>query len=642
MGGGKEKTYSDIHSSQIYDQGDNLYTAELIRMFASMGGIFPAAYTKSMIDASTKYFNVNYLEKLGVTCRVNVPIKTIMNENVIEGVSDRLGFKPAFTAILVCVMNDIDGNAFTMRAERLKAYFENEFEVDTSVTVSFTETHEVQIKDETFSAPICTGTCPSGASVDFYGTDLHTAILGTNQAVITISTDTNLYHETDALLGYTFADPIQMNGLTEVLMDEYEKVEDDEGNVSWEPTDNQIWKTVPEDTRTLFFVRAAYRDDTECTVCQADDTPVVNPDGWSVYDGAFFRDELRWSPRELSALVLPIKDDFKFASTDKYQRLLMNSYGFKEDDFRDSLSDENIKAALMTYATAIENGQLIETDELLRKYFLYMYTTENGKTEVNINHDLYDIRYGTGKTTCDETGNCDTTYISQIIFDGDVFDIEDGQHLYMMPLEPLLEIPFKDRYDFLKRDMCLFANTEITVKLKWYQTGFFKFVFTIVSIGFALFTGGATAAAWTAASMIVGHLATQLFGEQIGMVVGILFGTLKIAGGSLRIGFDSNRMLDNILDNWFDLAIGSIGKVSQSIVKSEMKSLQKEIETITEETKEAREELEEVADRYLYIPLAQYDDYYDTLYNGYRTLYSEAMYDPYIGIRASTQIGAFG
>ncbi|OQX84619.1 MAG: hypothetical protein B6D63_04105 [Candidatus Latescibacteria bacterium 4484_7] len=616
--GGKSKTYRDIKAQPIYNDDANLYSYELIRMFASVGTIDPVMFTRSMIDASKRYFNTKYLEKLGVAVEIIAEYEEITIEKIFENIYDRIGTTPVKTILYFGAYEDMNGNPVIMRASRLKEYFESNYETETAHSHTFTDSFNFHVfrQGESYQW------CERPFCKNIYPNDIHKTLFGSDDASETIDTITYLYHATGSDTGYMIADPIQMDGLTRVLMDEYRH----DGAV-WQPTHNQAWITIPEDRRTLYAIKYSYRNDGDCyepTSCSP------NPNGWTSELYFEWKENIQPEVHNTHSMIIPIKNNFSFVSTDKYQRIVMSSYGFDIDDFRDNLSDPDIKAAFISYSSDLD-----EPNPIVKEYGERLYSADFGANTVKISNDYYAMIYDTGKT---DDGS---EYLTNIEFNGHTFAIPDDQRMYILPLEPINKISFTDRYDFIQRDLCLWGNVENEVHLKWYQTGFFKFVFMVVSVGIAFLTGGTTAAMLAMMGQVIGTIAVSIFGKEVGQIVALAFSLVSPTNIGTTINISTQQILTMIKQHWFDILIGLTNMVAKAIIGEKQKAIAGEYREVVEDTQNMQKQLDEMRGRYLYAPLRAYDDYYAMMYEEPYRFTDSQMYNPLQGLSNMTTIGAF-
>jgi len=105
--------------------------------------------------------------------------------------------------------------------------------------------------------------------------------------------------------------------------------------------------------------------------------------------------------------------------------------------------------------------------------------------------------------------------------------------------EVLIKLPFASYLELLQSSLVLFVYTSITVTTKWYQSGFFRFVLTVVAVAIAVLSwGAASAASYSLLSVVAAVGATagailavaSLAGIDLGVVGDILQVVAIVAG----------------------------------------------------------------------------------------------------------------
>ena len=105
--------------------------------------------------------------------------------------------------------------------------------------------------------------------------------------------------------------------------------------------------------------------------------------------------------------------------------------------------------------------------------------------------------------------------------------------------EVLIKLPFDSYLELLQSSLVLFVYTSVTVTTKWYQSGFFRFVLTVVAVAIAVLSwGAASAASYSLLSVVAAVGATagailavaSLAGIDLGVVGDILQVVAIVAG----------------------------------------------------------------------------------------------------------------
>jgi len=197
---------------------------------------------------------------------------------------------------------------------------------------------------------------------------------------------------------------------------------------------------------------------------------------------------------------------------------------------------------------------------------------------------------------------------------------DDGEPQYLIPIEYFLtERTLKEKHKDLGEALTMVVMAEKTVKVKWYQTGFFKIFMWVVAIGLAV-----TGNPMMLIGMVTSTVITAVFGDKIAMLVGIVMAIYTL-GTSLANAAVSTL---NILSQVADIA----SKIMSLYFKNAYDKISGEIEDINEKSKSTREAIDEMTHEMIYIPIGDVIDtiftsMYDLMYNGaYNIIYDYSHY----------------
>jgi hypothetical protein len=305
----------------------------------------------------------------------------------------------------------------------------------------------------------------------------------------------------------------------------------------------------------------------------------------------------------------------------------MSQYVFDIDDFKESLSAEEIKHAFMTYSNKLENEEIPEVKEAMEN----LYGPPTARTNIEITGDYYTVKYIASKSSLpgdEDQEELMPGYKYQIVIDGYEFDLdteESGDGLWLIPLETMTHVPLKKKYNFINRNMTIWGNMEKTVHLKWYQTGFFKFISMLVGLAFAFFTGGMTAVALT----LGGYMLTMALGKLLGPL-GQIIGSIVMMGFSPTGTWSFTNMITKMMDNFFKLLLNFGKAIMNMAFQGKYSALTSELEVLTDETEEMTDTLNELIKPSIFMPLDSLGNQYDMMYKLPFAAYDESAYNPFI------------
>ena len=141
--------------------------------------------------------------------------------------------------------------------------------------------------------------------------------------------------------------------------------------------------------------------------------------------------------------------------------------------------------------------------------------------------------------------------------------------------------------DLLEQSMCIAYYTEQTVKTKWYQTGFFKFLVTAVMIVFQQY--------WAIAVMYAAEFIIDRFGAQIGGIFQIIVTTVLIITQNYGAAFEltvKNVMLT--ASQVLSLVSGANNLLFSIKYESKAKAYSSTLEAQEAEKKKLEEEYDEL------------------------------------------------
>ena len=609
--GGKTKNYYDLQAQTIYAQDENLYRIELLREFASYQDILPPQFTTTMLNAINKYLSAPVLKAFDMAATLTAVSQYITMSSMASEIRRRTGHPVVAPYTYDAV--DISGDPISGRMKKAVDYLEETYDVNTSFTRSFCEAYTFAVRNEnSIGYEDCMDKYRYFTSLDVFHL-MHSG--STFDASICI--DSHLYSSDNGTTWWAVHEPEDFSS-NKILMDEMQW----DGS-QWVPTGTTKYVSIPVDSRTVIFSRYAYRNDYDSVLCDCITgyDCWLNPNGWYEDQMLLYKEDIVTESDSRTVFVIPLKHGGGFVSTKNYQKVIMNQYGFKYDDFYDSLSNEDISEAFISYSTNNKDNE----NQAVKDAITALYGKPGSWYHVSVRHDMYTIDYYQ-EVVEDLSGYDDPEIFHKIEVNNHAFTIDDSRgRALMVPVEVVKELSFQEKYDFIKMDMCIWGYVHQTVHLKWYQTGFFKFVMMVVAIAFTMFT--MNPGILQAASVML-TIASPALSKALGSEAAAIIGFVTMAylsPGSFTGYLDSFQK--NLASNIYKIAT-NIGEMwFKSYMKQEMGQVRKQLTQYQREEEEMRKTMEEMTKPYLYIPLAGYDSFYDNAINLPYKIYSDASYD---------------
>ena len=319
------------------------------------------------------------------------------------------------------------------------------------------------------------------------------------------------------------------------------------------------------------------------------------------------------------AFVLGLKKDGNDISNNKYKKTVMMKFGLGkkgEDDFEKNILDNSqIKDAFLTYSVQYDSNKY---NEIINQ----IYGNPSDLRSVKYEGQDFTIIYKYLKNT---NHNNTTIYMVSIINDNKLGagDYTDSVIHVIIPTDFITKNrTIREKYDALKDMLSLFARSEVKIKKKWYQTGFFGFVFKIASVAFAIFTGNP-------------ELVLISIGAEIAINVLIKNPTLKlIANIILAIAIMAKGKLVNVSKiskiNWAKLLLNTTQKLFMVENQQKVRKVYSQIQQMNKQTEDMYKTIQQIKKQAIYNPLSLNDFYYNAMY--------ELPYRQFDYIQQSTEI----
>jgi len=202
----------------------------------------------------------------------------------------------------------------------------------------------------------------------------------------------------------------------------------------------------------------------------------------------------------------------------------------------------------------------------------------------------------------------------KIIFERHMFPAESSA-LMMIPMEFYNDAIMTTRYDLLGESFCLWANTKVRVRSKWYQTGLFKFAVTAAILVFAALTNQP----WLAVMAVAGGVAvaylSKVLGPEMATALVIAYTIYQYSKGDLSAG-STAAMMANVSNQAYN----------GFYVQPKSERIAQNIESTNEDIEEANKLIEDMNETLLYIPLESQNRMHYMAYDMVHDSYSQ-MYD---------------
>ena len=552
MGGSKTETYTDLQAQALFAGRNDLMSKEMIRIFAMNKSINSRVFNKSMLLASQKYYAAEKFNALGITSEIVGAVKSITE----YGVTSFLSGKFASPTLFYFSANDINGNAIALPALKVREQLNTLYNVDPLYEKIYSYSYTSSVNYNVSNYTTLTGSA---------GPDTATINIKTNKYEIGVGTWYQLY-----------SDVIVNNNVSMELLDA--------NNL---PTGTIIQVPIISDNRTIYICNYSY------------DNLGVTTLGSGTY---FFKSDIVSEVSQWHFLMLPLKDNGAMINNPGYVKTVLSDLGLGNGVLDSSLANNNIKRALISHSTSLN-------DTNYSSIINEIYGVSGNRKEVTLQTNNYTIHYH--NMSMSFNGNTTNTY--NVSIDGFDFDVAN-KSVIMLPMEELRKEPMNIRYKRIQSTLRLWANTSTTVHLKWYQSGFFKFIGIIIAAVISIYTENPKFLMMAIEATAVLGVISAVFGPEVAAIVGIIFVLVTF-------NFGAATKLET-----FSVVSGMANQMSQVYFIEENKSISKNLSRINEKDKLVRKAISDMKKQTIYIPFDSYTNYYDGMYSIATEAYS-AVYD---------------
>lgn len=287
-------------------------------------------------------------------------------------------------------------------------------------------------------------------------------------------------------------------------------------------------------------------------------------------------------------------------STSQYKKVLKMKFGLnatKDGDSFESniISNADIKDAFISYTRKYN-------DSTYANQIKTIYGDINNPISVTYTGSDFIVSYDYIKSSLN------INFISTI--NGTQLDDNkwaSGTISVILPFDLQQKKTIQERYNALKELLTLIVHAQKTVHKKWYQTGFFGFLVTIATAGFAIMTGQfETFALLTGASLVVNALVKNPLLKLI-LNIGFILIAHNFKGGSFKLS-NLSRL------DWIKFAF----KLTTNLFKVHYQKLtQKTYQQISNMNKQIDEYgtmIQNIKKQAIYMPFELQDFYYNAMY----------------------------
>ena len=541
--GSKTEIKSDLFATRMLDEEHGLYGKELARIFAQTLDMSPKAMLPAVLNDSNMFFNEAVFETMGASTKIEMSVGKLTDESVLAHIKQNID--PEASEIVAV--------SYGVSPSIMKVYdfLNSTLPSNNSCTQHFYEN--------------LTLTQPGHYYVDYPTWEYE----GKNCGVVS-------GEGTNGVSPYLW---IYQNG-------DYKKTKfklfEHDGACGHNGTEHEI--ELPEDNRTVIAIEYKAGSATR-------------------YTYAFTEGMIREEHSDYTGLMLLMKKDFEVPESDKYRKFLYNRFGLgtegpppeegeeEQPSLEDSIADaENLKDAFITYSCS-------KNDEEFGALVSEIYAMGNEVKctgEINFEYEARQDAQGL------------TKYF--IIFEHGMFSPEkvdengEDMYLYMMPIEELRTLSLPRKFKAYNKMFCMWGYSEVEVEIKWYQTGFFRFIMMIVGAILAFLTFG-VAGLIMYGLMQIGMKLLALIDPRLAAIVGLVVGLLMM---------DVSQVLNSVLMVTNNV-LAIVQTFNQVAFEKDLQAIKDRTDDYIEKTEEANEELSEIDSNQI---LMSFGDKVDYLYNG--------------------------
>lgn len=291
---------------------------------------------------------------------------------------------------------------------------------------------------------------------------------------------------------------------------------------------------------------------------------------------------------KLKFFIEAIKEDGKKLPSRKSYRT-MNKMGTTANSFADAYNNTELKDLYYTYSAKSTDDDAIK--------FTNSIVGDNITIQIDGNSTLEITKQG-------NTIAGSTKWVT--LYNGTKVVDEDGEDVIVLPLNMLDSLGVADKYVFVKKHLGYLSFSTKEVKVKWYQTGLFKFIIGAVLAIYGYFSGNFVPLQVYLASTAIAYV---FKGNIIGDILNV-FLTIYTFGITLEISVLGAVNALNIASSFFSLYV----KYKSGQIADETNSVERRANDI-------QQQIGMYNRQFLYSPLDAIPYLYTLTYNAYDELY---------------------
>ena len=563
--GSRTKYYTDLQVQHMFEETDNLWSKEINRAASSAKSMSPKEVFPIMLTDSFFFYNETVFDKMGVNANVDMAIERLTKSGIGYYIATHVDSH--IQEVIDWYFKGSDGTGIDTTILKTKDYLDDTYSSNNQCQIHCYQYINGHQFSEMYPAYYING----------------------KRYIITYRTYNNKVVP-DIIYGKLKMLPVDDN--CNVLPEK-----DDEGHI----VNPRIDVTIPTDERSVLAVE--YK---------------VDSGGYRFR--FIFDSEVMRSTDHQTALVIPFYKDKHWVEPDKKVNYILTRFGLNaEDKDGDSLkksmeSAEDLKHAFIAYSMKRDNEKYGYWVDLI-----YGNEDSTGKDE---NEEPVtppdEEENGTPPPplrTIRITGDYDITY-QVYATDSDTQEYKvsveretknaDEDYYYIIPTSFMKKQKLLDKFEGYKYMFNMWMYAEKKVRIKWYQTLFFRIIFFFVavffmfSIGIISMTQALYAIAGQALSMLMSHLDPRL-----AAILGLAIALLSFNPGNV------SSML-----NVANSMISTYSSFVLEAMKGQIEAISEEIKSTVEDTKDMKEQLAEMWRQGMYIPLDTMDYMSEQMYNG--------------------------
>ena len=548
MMGSKSTTYYNVSATTLFKPDDNLFSKQMIRYYALTKNIKPLSMGKFLIQNIGFFFNNKLFEKMGVAVKGTITqskanTSTIMNTAIAQSLI------PAGSNFInyysVDDNNDpIDGSLYIV-----KQWLEENYIGDNSYEKQLSKTYAISNR---------------------------VVFQQTRFLSLTVTKTYNKYK-------------VNPNNQDYYLFDSFTQNQDGSYHIKLiNETDNTdiYYEDTPIDNRLFYIIAYNLNSNIGATLETT---------------SSFLRENTT-----SDALLFGIKKNGNNIGDTKYKNALKLKFGLGakgDDSFEENIiNNSQIKNTFLSYTAKSNDSNY--SNEIKSIYGepsdlnIVTYTGSDFIVEYGYEKHSYPLGEGEVSYNLDMYSNINGTQLEKDKW-------TDGQIYVILPIDTLIENKtLSEKYNILRDLLTLVAESEVVVKHKWYETGFFSFILTVVTAGIAIATGNFELFVFMAAgSMLINaFVKSPMLKIALGVVMFLVAGKLNLIKLSKMSSMD-----------WTKFGFETTVKLFKADISAKLKKVQSNIRDIQNQTKSYSDMIQNIKRQAIYSPFDLQNFYYNAM-----------------------------